>query len=332
VGARSELWIGVDVAKDVIDVAGVEGPVVRIARTVECVAEWAARVPRNARVVLEATGGYEQLVATALRARGIAVSIVNPRQVRDFAKATGQLAKTDRIDARVLAQFGAAVRPRVTVALSKDMQALRALLDRRRQLVGTRTAEKNRRQQTADPVIAGSIDEHIAWLDGQIVGIDRAIDEAIRTRPELRDAVKRLQTAPGVGRIVATTLVTHLPELGAVSRKHVGWLSAVCPRERAVSRPARYLGRARRSARDVISRGPIGGAVEPHVARLLCAAPHARQNEKGRPGRGRAQTSHRHQCDGPRPADVAASGRVVTQLLRSRSRAFGASRATGPHD
>jgi len=254
VGARSELWIGVDVAKDVIDVAGVEGPVVRIARTVECVAEWAARVPRNARVVLEATGGYEQLVATALRARGIAVSIVNPRQVRDFAKATGQLAKTDRIDARVLAQFGAAVRPRVTVALSKDLQALRALLDRRRQLVGTRTAEKNRRQQTADPVIAGSIDEHIAWLDGQIVGIDRAIDEAIRTRPELRDAVKRLQTAPGVGRIVATTLVTHLPELGAVSRKHVAALAGLAPfaRESGQYRGRRTIWGGRAEARAML--------------------------------------------------------------------------------
>jgi transposase len=265
VGARSELWIGVDVAKDVIDVAGVEGPVVRIARTVECVAEWAARVPRNARVVLEATGGYEQLVATALRARGIAVSIVNPRQVRDFAKATGQLAKTDRIDARVLAQFGAAVRPRVTVALSKDLQALRALLDRRRQLVGTRTAEKNRRQQTADPVIAGSIDEHIAWLDGQIVGIDRAIDEAIRTRPELRDAVKRLQTAPGVGRIVATTLVTHLPELGAVSRKHVAALAGLAPFARE---SGQYRGR----------RAIWGGRAEARAMLFLAAQSAARWN------------------------------------------------------
>lgn len=264
-GARSELWIGVDVAKDVIDVAGVAGPVVRIARTVECVAEWAARVPRTARVVLEATGGYEQLVATALRARGIAVRIVNPRQVRDFAKATGQLAKTDRIDARVLAQFGAAVRPRVTVALSKDMQALRALLDRRRQLVGTRTAEKNRRQQTGDPVIAGSIDEHLAWLDGQIVGIDRAIDEAIRTRPELRDAVKRLQTAPGVGRIVATTLVTHLPELGTVSRKHVAALAGLAPFARE---SGQYRGR----------RAIWGGRAEARAMLFLAAQSAARWN------------------------------------------------------
>lgn len=228
-GARSEVWIGVDVAKDVIDVAAGDAAVVRIARTRERVEAWAMRVPRKARVVLEATGGYEQLVARALRARGIAVSIVNPRQVRDFAKATGHLAKTDRIDARVLAHFGRALRPRVTVALSTDVQALRALLDRRRQLVGTRTAEKNRRQQTADPVITGSIDEHLAWLAGQLAGLDRAIDEAVRTRPEVRDAVQRFQTAPGIGRVVATTLVTHMPELGALSRKHVAALAGLAP-------------------------------------------------------------------------------------------------------
>jgi transposase len=253
-GAGRELWIGVDVAKKVIDVAVGDATVVRIARTVERVAEWTTSVPRNACVVVEATGGYEQLVATALRTRGIAVSIVNPRQVRDFAKATGQLAKTDRIDARVLAHFGAAVRPRVTIALSKDVQALRALLDRRRQLVGTRAAEKNRRQQTADPVITGSINEHIAWLDGCIAALDRAIDEAVRTRPELRDAVKRFQTAPGVGRVVATTLVTHMPELGALSRKHVAALAGLAPfaRDSGQCRGRRAIWGGRAEARAML--------------------------------------------------------------------------------
>jgi transposase len=227
--ARREVWIGIDVAKHAIDVAAEGVAVVRVARTVEAVTAWAESAPRDARVVLEATGGYEQLVATVARARGMRVSIVNPRQVRDFAKALGHLAKTDRIDAQVLARFGAAVRPRVTLALSQDVQALRALLDRRRQLVGTRTAEKNRRTQAADRIVVESIDEHLAWLEGQIAGIDRAIDETVRTRPELRDAVKRFATAPGVGRIVATTLLTHLPELGAVSRKHVAALAGLAP-------------------------------------------------------------------------------------------------------
>jgi transposase len=265
VSARTEVWIGVDVAKDVIDVAADGAAVVRLARTVECVEEWATRVPRHARVVLEATGGYEQLVATAVRARGIAVSIVNPRQVRDFAKATGQLAKTDRIDARVLARFGAAVRPRVTVALSNEVHAVRALLDRRRQLVGARTAEKNRRQQTTDPVITDSIDAHIAWLDGQIAGIDGAIDAAVEARPELRDTVKRFQTAPGVGRIVATTLVTHLPELGALSRKHVAALAGLAPFARE---SGQWHGR----------RGIWGGRAEARAMLFLAAQSAARWN------------------------------------------------------
>jgi transposase len=108
----------------------------------------------------------ERVVTTVLRARGIGVCVVNPRQVRDFAKATGQLAKTDRLDARVLAHFGAALLPRVTLARASDVEALRALLDRRRQLVETRTAEKNRRH-TAPAAVIGSIDDHIAWLDRQ---------------------------------------------------------------------------------------------------------------------------------------------------------------------
>lgn len=264
-GARNELWIGVDVAKDVIDVAAGDRRVGRVARTVEGVAQWARSLPRNARVVLEATGGYEQLVATTVRARGLAVSIVNPRQVRDFAKATGQLAKTDQIDARVLAQFGAAVRPRVTIALSKDAQDLRALLDRRRQLVGTRTAEKNRRQQSADRRITGSIDEHIAWLDGQIASIDRVIDEVVRTRPELRDAVKRLQTAPGVGPVVAATLVTHMPELGVLSRKHIAALAGLAPFARE---SGQYRGR----------RAIWGGRAEVRAMLFLAAQSAARWN------------------------------------------------------
>jgi transposase len=225
---RSIEWIGVDVAKDAIDVATGTGLVVRVLRTAERLRDWAATLPRTARVVLEATGGYEQLVATAVRGRGVAVSIVNARQVRDFAKATGQLAKTDRIDARVLAHFGAALQPRITVARSEEAQALRALLDRRRQLVDARTAEKNRRKQAPEAII-GSIDDHIEWLDQQIDVIDRAIADTVQARAALRVAVARLQTAPGVGRIVATTLLTHLPELGTLDRKRMAALAGLAP-------------------------------------------------------------------------------------------------------
>jgi transposase len=250
---REATWIGVDVAKDGLDVADGIGPVVHIARTVEAVQAWAATLSRRAHVVVEATGGYEQLVAMVVRARGLAISIVNPRQVRDFAKATGQLAKTDQIDARVLAHFGAALHPRITVALAKDAQALRALLDRRRQLVEARTAEKNRRKQAADAVI-GSIDDHIEWLDEQIAGIDHAIDDLIQARVPLRTAVARLQTAPGIGRVVAATLVTHLPELGRLDRKRMAALAGLAPfaRESGQCRGRRAIWGGRAEARAML--------------------------------------------------------------------------------
>lgn len=250
--ARETQWIGVDVAKDAIDVAVGTG-MMHIPRTVEGLAQWAASIAPTSCVVMESTGGYEQGVAAALRARGIAVSIVNPRQVRDFAKATGQLAKTDRIDARILAQFGAALRPRVTVALATDAQALRALLDRRRQLVDTRTAEKNRRKQAPEAII-GSIDDHIEWLDEQIDVIDRAIADAVHARAALRTAVARFQTAPGVGRVVAATLVTHLPELGTLDRKQVAALAGLAPfaRDSGQSRGRRAIWGGRAEVRAML--------------------------------------------------------------------------------
>lgn len=251
---REVIWIGIDVAKAAIDVAYAEGgAIVRVARTPERLQQWAAGVPRQARAVVEATGGYEQLVATALRARGIAVCVVNPRQVRDFAKATGQLAKTDRLDARVLAYFGATLQPRVTVAKAEDVQALRALLDRRRQLVEARTAEKNRRK-LAPETIVGSIDDHIEWLDEQIGALDRAIAAAVQGRAAMRAAVARLRTAPGVGPIVATTLLAHLPELGTLDRKRMAALAGLAPfaRESGECRGRRAIWGGRAEARAML--------------------------------------------------------------------------------
>src|SRR4030095_7071322 len=161
--------------------------------------QWARTLPRDARVVVEATGGLERVLTTVLRARGSAVCVVNPRQVRDFAKATGQLAKTDRLDARVLAHFGAALAPRVTLARASDVDALRALLDRRRQLVEARTAEKNRRH-TAPAAVLGSIDDHIAWLDEQIERLDQAIEAAATACATLAEPPGRPPAVPGGGR------------------------------------------------------------------------------------------------------------------------------------
>ena len=252
--SREAIWIGIDVARDAIDVAQASGgSVVRVTRTAERLQNWAATVPPHARAVVEATGGYEQLVATVLRGHGIAVSVVNPRQVRHFAKATGQLAKTDRLDARVLAHFGAALQPRITVAKAEEVQAVRALLDRRRQLVETRTGEKNRRKTAPDTVV-GSIDDHIEWLDDQIDALDGAIADAIQTHAEMSAAVARLRTAPGIGVVVATTLLAHLPELGTLDRKRMAALAGLAPfaRESGECRGRRAIWGGRAEARAML--------------------------------------------------------------------------------
>jgi transposase len=248
------VWVGIDVAKRMIDVArGVDGKLERVERAVGPLQQWARTLPLHARVVLEATGGLERLVTTVLRARGIVVCVVNPRQVRDFAKATGQLAKTDRLDARVLAHFGAALGPRETVAQAVDVDALRALLDRRRQLVETRTAEKNRRHTAPESVI-GSIDEHITWLDEQIAQLDHAIEGAVTACATVAEPLGRLQAIPGVGRVVALTLVTHLPELGTLDRKRIAALAGLAPfaRESGRQRGRRAIWGGRGDARAML--------------------------------------------------------------------------------
>jgi transposase len=248
------VWVGIDVAKQVIDVArSPTGPVERLERKAEPLAAWARTLPCQARVVLEATGGLEQLVTRVLRARGLAVSVVNPRQVRDFAKATGQLAKTDRLDARVLAHFGVALTPRVTVAQAVDQETLQVLLDRRRQLVEARSAEKNRRH-TAPEAVLGSIDEHLAWLDKQLAELDRAIDEAATACTALAEPLRHLQAIPGVGRVVALTLLTHLPELGTLDRKRMAALAGLAPfaRESGLQRGRRVIWGGRGDARAML--------------------------------------------------------------------------------
>jgi transposase len=246
------VWIGIDVAKQAIDVArGPAGPLERVERALGPLQQWARTIPKHARVVLEATGGLERVVTTVLRAHGLAVCVVNPRQVRDFAKATGQLAKTDRLDARVLAHFGPALMPRVTLARASDVDALRALLDRRRQLVEARTAEKNRRH-TAPAAVLDSIDDHIAWLDEQIERLDQAIEAAATACTPLAEPLGRLQAIPGVGRVVGLTLLTHLPELGTLDRKRITALAGL-----AYS-PARVAcsGAAARSGEGAVMPGP----------------------------------------------------------------------------
>jgi transposase len=179
-------------------------------------------------VVLEATGGYERPAAAALAACGIAVAVVNPRQARDFAKATGRLAKTDKIDAYVLARFASAVGPRPSVIPDEEMRALQAILVRRRQLLEMIVAEKNR-SQMAPEAVAKRIAAHVRWLEKELERADGELDDAVRESATWRANEQLLRSVPGVGPVLARTLLAELPELGTIAPKRLCALVGVAP-------------------------------------------------------------------------------------------------------
>jgi transposase len=211
-----EVCVGVDVAKSTLDVAvsnsketrqfendheGITGAVRYIAGL------------KPSRIILEATGHFEMPLAAALQASRLPVVIVNPRQVRDFARATGVLAKTDRIDARILALFGLQIKPEVRLLPDQKTREMGNLLARRRQLIEMLTAEHNRLLQTDDSIRSG-IEIHIQWLEGAISTINDDLDRQIRSSPSWCEKDNLLKSVPGVGKVVSTTLLIELSELG----------------------------------------------------------------------------------------------------------------------
>ena len=179
-------------------------------------------------IVLEASGGYETAAATRLAGALFRVAVVNPRQVRDFAKATGQLAKTDRIDARLLAQFGLAIDPQISALPDADVRALQALLARRSQLVAMRTQELNRLAQTTSALRA-QIKEHITWLNQAIRACDVDLTSKLRTSPVWKAKEDLLRSMPGIGVINSRMLMAGLPELGHLNRQKISALVGVAP-------------------------------------------------------------------------------------------------------
>lgn len=182
-------------------------------------------------VVLEATGGVELPVTTALALAGMPVVVVNPRQVRDFAKATGQLAKTDALDAGVLARFAEAIRPTPRRLPDAQTQELAALVTRRRQLIEMLTAEKNR-LASARMVIRKQLRAHITWLERALDQADTDLAEAIRQSPVWREKEELLRSVPGIGPVLTTTLLANLPELGTLTHKQIAALVGVAPLNR----------------------------------------------------------------------------------------------------
>jgi transposase len=229
-----EVFSGVDVARDRLEVAtrpaGEGWP---IANDAAGIAELVVRLRDlgPALIVLEATGGLELPVLAALGSAGLPVVAVNPRQVRDFAKALGQLAKTDALDAQVLAHFAEAVRPAVRPLPDAATQALAALVTRRRQLVEMLVAEDNRRR-SAPVAIRADIQAHIVWLRKRLKDLDQELGQGLRSTPLWREREDVLRSVPGIGPTVTATLLAELPELGALGRKQIAALVGVAPLNR----------------------------------------------------------------------------------------------------
>src|SRR5580700_2202620 len=247
-------FVGIDVAKAALDVfVGSAGTAFTVTNDEVGIRDLVSQLVPADFVILEATGGLETPVASALAAAGIAVAIVNPRQVRDFARATGRLAKTDRLDAKVLARFGEAVRPQARPLADEQAQALEALVNRRRQLVEMLTAEKNRRANSPK-VIHKSIDEHIRWLEKRLAGFDDELAGLVQETPIWRERDELLRSVPGVGKVLSTTLLAHLPELGALNRKQIAALAGLAPfnRDSGSLRGSRCIWGGRAQVRRVL--------------------------------------------------------------------------------
>jgi transposase len=223
--------VGIDVSKERLDVAvrptGERFTVTNDERGITDLRKRLARL-RPDRIVLEPTGGYESGVVQVLAAAKLPVVIVNARQVRDFAKAAGRLAKTDRIDADVLAHFGEALRPEIRPLPDEAQRELEALIGRRRQLVDMRAAE-TKRKHTAPAVVHPSIDDLIEFLTQRIDDVDKDLRSLIRKTPAWREADDLLQSVPGVGPVVSSTLTALVPELGKLNRKQIAALVGVAP-------------------------------------------------------------------------------------------------------
>ena len=227
-----EHFIGIDVAKDRLDVhTRPGGEVFAVARDSNGLAMLVERLQRlaPALVALEATGGYETVVASALGAAQLPLAVVNPRQICDFARATGKLAKTDRIDAAAIAHFAEAVRPPARPLANAEARALGELVARRRQVIEMIIAERHRRRMASQRRIIRAIERHLALLQAELSELEGDIDDAIRKSPAWQADADLLVCVPGVGKVTLRTLIAELPELGHLNRRKIAALVGVAP-------------------------------------------------------------------------------------------------------
>lgn len=262
----SELYVGIDVSKEQLDIALSDGRELQCSNDEVGHAKLCAVLmeQRLKLIVMEATGGFERALAVELAGRGLALRIVNPRQVRHFAKASGLLAKTDRIDARVLMQFGQAMKLEAREPVSEQQRVLQALITRRRQLVEMLVMEKNR-LQGAHKAVRTQVQRTIDWLEKQLATTDKDTDDALKSCGIFREKVELLESVPGIGRVISLNLLATLPELGTLNRREISALAGVAPFNRDSGRM-----RGRRSI--------YGGRADTRSALYMAALVGARHN------------------------------------------------------
>jgi transposase len=252
-----EQFVGIDVSKDRLDVhLRPQGEAFAVARDGEGLAQLVERLRGLALtlVVMEATGGYETVVASALAAAQLPLAVVNPRQIRDFARATGKLAKTDRIDAAAIAHFAEAVRPPARPVADAEALALGELVARRRQVIEMMVAERNRRRTATQPRVSKAIERHLAVLQAELSELEGDIDGAIRNSPAWQADADLLASVPGIGPATLRTLIAELPELGHLTRRKIAALVGVAPinRDSGTMRGRRAIAGGRRTVRAAL--------------------------------------------------------------------------------
>ena len=255
--ADTPAFVGIDVSKGRLDVhLRPSNRAFAVPRDGPGLEQLAAklRALAPALIVLEATGGFEVTVAAALAGAGLPLAVVNPRQIRDFARATGRLAKTDRLDAAAIALFAERFRPEPRPVPGEDAQALAELVARRRQIIEMIGMEQNRHRQTRSPKVCRTIDATLALLPAQLATLDGDIDAAVRSCPAWREAEDLLKSVPGVGDVTARTLLAELPELGRLDRRGLAALVGVAPvnRDSGQMRGHRAIAGGRTAVRNLL--------------------------------------------------------------------------------
>ncbi len=232
---KTQVFAGVDVSKESLDIAlRPDGKSMSVDNNDDGIKKLCKRFKKVSPelIVLEATGGLEVLVASILVSKGFSVAVVNPRQIRDFAKATGRLAKTDALDAESIARFAEAIKPETRPLKDENEQELSELIARRTQVIQMLVAEKNRFGRTGRKRIRNELKEHIVWLERRLKKIDKDIESAIKESPVWMVKDDLLRSVPGVGKVLSMSLLAKMPELGRLDRKQVAALVGVAPLNR----------------------------------------------------------------------------------------------------